>query len=375
MAVGSVFVPGDNMNYYYFIDTSTYNEHTLADLLLLKKMGVRHVIIRAGVAHSEDDRLPTWVELCNQAGLTYSLYFYFYPGLLARSQVELFIVLINEHPAARSIWIDIEEHANPITKTEYSPDTLNGFYKTVFTMVKAAFPDRIVGNYSGGWVLDKYIPKAWQWINAAPYWNASYIKYYFWWHDYLARFGGTWDSDAGQITIEKLPAIMEEISKHWLPGPIGVTKVHAWQAITYIPFQELIHGTNDWLAHLDFNLIRADDWLFGDLLPEGEIPMPEITNAQTTVNLNVRSTPSTGGTILQTLPTETRINVTGTVLAGIWWSKIDYPLVGYVANSYVLHDPVVIQPPLPPINNVEDVIDALEKVKVYIDSLIAELGQ
>lgn len=367
------------MNYYYFIDVSTYNEHTLADLLLLKKMGVRHVIIRAGVAHSEDDRLPTWVELCNQAGLTYSLYYFFYPGLLARSQVELFIDLIGDYPAARSIWVDIEEHANPITKTEYSPDTLNGFYKTVFTMVKAAFPDRIVGNYSGGWVLNTYIPKAWQWINTAPYWNASYVKYYHWWHDYLARFGGTWDSDAGQITIEKLPVIIEEISKHWLPGPIGVTKVIAWQAITYIPFQELIHGSDDWLAHLDFNLIHADDWLFGDLLPdEGEVPMPE-TNAVVTANLNVRATPSTGATILKTLPMGTRINVTGTILSGIWWAKIDYPLAGYVANSYVAHDPVVVTPPQPPAITPAEItqaqIDILQQLIIKVNGMIEELGR
>ena len=366
------------MGYYYFIDVSTYNEHTLADLLLLKKMGVRHVIIRAGVAHSEDDRLLIWIELCNQAGLTYSLYFYFYPGLLARSQVELFIVLINEHPAARSIWIDIEEHANPLTKTEYSPDTLNGFYKTVFTMVKAAFPDRIVGNYSGGWVLDKYIPKAWQWINAAPYWNASYIKYYFWWHDYLARFGGTWDSDAGQITIEKLPAIMEEISKHWLPGPIGVTKVHAWQAITYIPFQELIHGTNDWLAHLDFNLIHADDWLFGDLLLEGEIPMPTvITNAVVSVGtstLRVRVTP-VDGLIVKQLRTGDRVSVEGVDAVETNWGKITYPVFGYVSMDYIIMDAPLPPPPPAPIDNIEQIIEELEKVKVYIDSLIAELGQ
>jgi len=102
--------------------------------------------------------------------------------------------------------------------------------------------------------------------------------------------------------------------------------------------------------------------------------MPAITNAQTTVNLNVRSIASTVGTIIKTLPTGTRINVTGTVLAGIWWSRIDYPLAGYVSNQYVLHD-TITPPPVPPINNVEDVIDALKKVKAYIDSLISELGQ
>jgi len=355
------------------VDLSLYQDSY--SLEKFKLLDIDGVIIRAGAAHSEDDMLPTFVKWCRELGLPFGFYFYYYPGLAVKSQCELFEVLVNEYPDCLSVWVDIEETKYFSSGNVISPDTLNAFYKTVFAYMRDAFPNKIVGNYSGGWVLNTYIPKAYLWINTAPYWSAYYVKPFTWYQNYIRSLGAEWDKEIPTIPVSSLRKIMEKINNYWPPNPLGVTTVNLWQALTWFPYLDQL---TYWQKHIDINICSDENFtlLFGEVVaqPPTEEPMPAITNAQTTVNLNVRSIASTVGTIIKTLPTGTRINVTGTVLAGIWWSRIDYPLAGYVSNQYVLHD-TITPPPVPPINNVEDVIDALKKVKAYIDSLISELGQ
>ena len=252
------------------IDVSVYqNTYTFEQFKLLINNGVAGVIIRAGAAHSEDNMLPTFVSWCRTLYIPYGLYFYVYPGLGIKYQAELFEMLISEYPDCKSVWIDIEEYKNPSSGTTYSPDILNAFYKGVFDYIKAAFPDKIVGNYSGGWVLDSYMKQAWTWINTAPYWNAAYVKYYSWWHNYMNSLGASWDSDLRQISIANLSMIMAEIERHPLVGPAGVVKVSMWQAITFIPFVEL----SSWQKHLDYNICNDFDLIFG---PPAPPPAPVI---------------------------------------------------------------------------------------------------
>jgi hypothetical protein len=282
------------------IDMSVYqNVYTFEKLKLLRDMGVTHVIIRAGVAHSEDDMLPTIVLWCRLLGLTFSLYFYFYPGLNLRAQVELFEALIAEYPDCKSVWVDVEEYRNFTTNIPYGGDVLNAFYKTIHTYLRNAFPGKLIGNYSGNWVLDRYIPKFYLWARDYPYWNAYYVKYFSWWRYYLSALGANWDNDLRLISITKLPEIMNQIQMHPVPLPNGMTKANLWQCITFIPFKELTY----WQRRLDWNICSDADfeYLFGSsATTPPPVPTPVPTGRQyrvTAVTLNIRVSPPVNGVL------------------------------------------------------------------------------
>jgi len=193
----------------------------------------------------------------------------------------------------------VEEYKNITTGIPYNPDTLNGIYKTIFMMIKTALPGKTVGNYSGNWVINKYIPKFWMWAKDYPYWNAFYVKYFYWWWSFISSLGGKWDSDLLTISIANLRRIMEKIAANPVPDPLGMEgKVTAWQCITFIPFTELTY----WQRRMDWNITSDDGYkvIFGDaVVPE---VVPEVVYPQYRCTalwgLRIRSTPSLSGTII-----------------------------------------------------------------------------
>ena len=235
------------------VDVSSWQDtYTFEKFKLLVDNGVDAAIIRAGFFNTEDRMLKTFVGWCNVLKIPFGLYWYFYPNSVS-VQGEKFIEVARNYDA-KCLWSDVEEHTG-------SQSFLDGYYKTEFTKIKNAFPNKIVGNYSGGWVLDSYIPTLYKWAKAYPYWNAHYVKYYTWYKNYIASLGGTWDSSAKTISISNLKNIMVEIEKHPVTSAAGFDKTNLWQCITYIPFTELTEGQR----HLDFNICQDLDFelLFG----------------------------------------------------------------------------------------------------------------
>lgn len=228
---------------------------------LVKKCHIDGVIIRAGCAYKQDKMLFRFVRWCRLLNIPYGLYWYFYPGLDLKYQVDSFIELAKKYKNCKNLWVDVEEYRNYATGEPHNPDYMNGFYKTVFMAVKSAFPNKIVGNYSGGWVLNVYVPLFYTWAKDYPYWNADYAKYYPWYWAYMDSLGANWNNSDRPIDISLLPEILEEIARHPVQLPNGMTKSYLWQCITYLPFKQLSY----WQQHIDWNITTDEDfeYLFG----------------------------------------------------------------------------------------------------------------
>jgi hypothetical protein len=230
------------------VDLSLYQDsYSFEKFKLLIDSGVDAVIIRAGCYYTPDRMLDTFVEWCRRLKVPYGLYWYFYPQSNS-GQATKFIEVAKMYPDAKNIWLDVEEHTG-------SADFLNGYYKSEFTKIYFAFPEKIVGIYSGGWVVDTYIPKMYEWAGKYPYWDAHYIKYYTWWMEFVKKIS----------SISALEDIMLEIEKHPVSHAKGFITL-LWQCITYIPFAEL----TEWQRHLDFNICSDDNFnfLFGEVAVE-----------------------------------------------------------------------------------------------------------
>lgn len=257
------------------IDISEYQDsYTFEKFKYLIEQGsVAGVIIRAGCAHAEDDMLPTFVNWCRQLSVPFGLYYYFYPGLTPQSQTDLFISLVNEYPDCKSVWVDIEEYKNFTTGVVIPPDKLNAFYKTVFTTMYYAFPDKVVGNYSGSWVLDAYIPEMYLWAAKYPLWAAYYVKSFYWYQRTVASLGARWDSSDVRIPITKLQDIIVAAGMNPVPNPKGFPHVNLWQFLTWIPY---IEGLTYWQSHIDLNVCEISD--FFKIFPEDPVPEPPVVN-------------------------------------------------------------------------------------------------
>jgi len=346
------------------IDVSLYqNVYNFDKFKLLIDSGVDAVIIRAGCYYTEDAMLLTFVNWCKQLNIPFSLYWYLYPNTTS-TQADKFISVAKKYPESNGLWLDVEEHTG-------SASFLDGYYKSEFMKVKNAFPDKLVGIYSGGWILNTYIPNMYKWAGQYPYWDALYVKYAPWWRTYIASLGGTWDSSAKTISIANLNNIMLEIEKHPVVHANGMNTL-LWQCITYIPFTELTEGQR----HLDLNI--CSDVNFSKLFKEvpGEIMD---TNAVVTANvLNVRSSPNvpllSWTNIVGKFVKGDRINVESVV---DMWGKVTYPIAGYVSMGYVVKDTVVIPPDqmaLEKAYRIDELRHRKEEIIKLFDDRIAELS-
>jgi len=230
------------------VDVSVYQDsYQFEKFKLLIDSGVDAVIIRAGCYYTPDRMCETFVEWCRRLKVPFGLYWYFYPQPNS-GQADLFIKTAKLYPDNKGLWLDVEEHTG-------SPDFLNGYYKTEFAKILHAFPERLVGIYSGGWVVDNYIPDMYKWAAKYPYWDAHYVKYYTWWQEYVKTVR----------SISELENVMLEIAKHPVSHADGFTTL-LWQCITLIPFVEL----SNWQQHLDYNICSDEQfaYLFGEVIEE-----------------------------------------------------------------------------------------------------------
>jgi len=289
-------------------DFSSYQRTlTLAKMKLFKDSGMSGAIIRACVSLFEDQWTKTVVGYCRALGIPFGFYGYPYPGQGADAQAKLLIKVMASYPDSKIAFCDIEEHA--WNGTEYSLKFLDAFYKSYYVQVEnyQNTVQKLAGNYSAAWVMDKYLsehpldakgnqttlPVSAKWISQEIYWNAHYVKYFQWWRDYLASIGASWDSDIHQIPITYLPQIMETIWSHRSEMfiPKGITKVHLWQCITFIPFEEL--GTYE--KHQDYSVCSDEDFAFlFDKVVQPE-PVPDQYKVTARLGLLVRYTPPVNG--------------------------------------------------------------------------------
>jgi hypothetical protein len=109
--------------------------------------------------------------MANNVSRPYGLYYAFHPWYKAISQVDRF--MLNWQGAQpKSIWTDFELHGIE------SAQQRNDVYHACTELIKARTDVNIVvGNYTGRWVVDAYMPMAVDWLAIDPLWNASYVLF------------------------------------------------------------------------------------------------------------------------------------------------------------------------------------------------------
>ena len=259
------------------IDVSVYQDcYQFDKFKLLIDSGVDAVIIRAGCYYAVDRMCETFVGWCRKLNVPFALYWYFYPQTNSK-QANVFIETAKLYPDNKGLWLDVEEHTG-------SASFLDGYYKSEFMKVLYSFPNKLVGIYSGGWVLDQYIPNMYRWAAQYPYWDAHYVKYYTWWMKFVLTIK----------SISSLESVMAEIERHPVSHAKGFTTL-LWQCITFIPFTEL----TSWQRHLDYNICTDENFvkLFGGVLTQ-PLPLPVTSTYKVNTSaLTVRATPPVNGVL------------------------------------------------------------------------------
>lgn len=300
------------MKNYMFGDASFWQStYTLSAMKLLVNNGMKAIVLRGGYAETEDSLLETLVGYCRILKIPFALYWYLYPSVDYKKQINKFISVINKYPDAKSAVLDFEEYQMPPLAVRrglpplnegklgynyeavmdsiasrglgiradlnlsgnYSSTVLSTFYKNSYDFLKYQLPSMKVWTYSAKWCIDGYFPQVSGWIEPSFYWNAAYVKYYTWYQDFIESLGGSWGSSENLISITSLPAIAAEVEKHWneQPLPIGINGCVAWQFGSFFPFVELTKGQRNF----DLNIAPASTFKeYFDLELEGGEPLP-----------------------------------------------------------------------------------------------------
>ena len=305
---------------YLFCDMSYWQStYTLDKIKLLKDYGMKAMVLRAGYADVEDSLLSTLVSYCRELDIPFGLYWYLYPGIGYQIQINKFVSVIKKYPETTCAVLDFEEYKMPSLSTRATPsfneaklgsvyeeitDTLkirglgsslnlsanynsaylSIFYKNSYDALRTALPAMRIAGYSAKWCIDSYFPQVATWLKPEFYWNAAYVKYYSWYQDFIKSLGGSWGDSTKLISISNLPAILEEVDKHWIeqPLPASIRGCMAWQFNSFFPFLELSVGQRN----IDMNLAPASTFKeYFNLELEGGEPLPPETIEGKTLNM------------------------------------------------------------------------------------------
>ena len=339
----------------FMVDFSYWNSaHNLASMQILKKWGMSGAVVRAGYSKIQDSLLSTLVGYFRELEVPYGLYWYLYPGVPAKEQVDAFLITIRNYPdAASCFFLDLEEYKSQSGIT-FSKTTLETFYKECYDRLVAALPGKHVGIYTANWCVSTFFPGVTTWIPKTNGWYADYIKYYGWWQTYLASLGGSWADNTKPISISNLPAILTEIKKRQPHLPQGITNWGVWQCVTFIPFIELTWGQRN----LDYNILTPAAWKywFNVTIPVEPPPPPPIVPPSTSASykvtvsiLRVRSGPGTNYSIVGAVYLGDILKISEIKPgSGMMWGKIG---VGWCSMNFLQEVEAPPPPPVPPVGS------------------------
>lgn len=150
------------------------------DLNVLKAGGVRGIIARIGEGLNDVED-PTWagyVQAAHNAGLPCMGYYVIHPEYIdnAPGCVTEHLKRIKKFVAnkdIRGIWIDCEIYKDANGKA-IAPAWISERTRSLIDETQKAFPNLVVGLYTGGWFVDAYAPAIKQWAYKYPLWWAYY---------------------------------------------------------------------------------------------------------------------------------------------------------------------------------------------------------
>lgn len=154
----------------------------VADVAVLKAGGVRGIIARIGEGmNNEPD--PTWayyVQAAYDNDIPCMGYYVIHPELIDNApgcvtehlnRIKKFV----QNKAITGIWIDAEITTDgrglPI-----APKWISERTRSLIDETQRAFPDLVVGLYTGGWYIDGYSPEMKNWVHKYPLWWAYYTQ-------------------------------------------------------------------------------------------------------------------------------------------------------------------------------------------------------
>lgn len=175
--MASPFNPG---NTTLLVDVSKYVP--VSDVALLKASGVRGIIARMGegVNDTEDKTWAYYVQEAQNNDIPAFGYYVIHPELYdnAPGNVAEHLKRIKkfaQNKDIRGIFIDAE-----IFKDDRGLNIASGWIsertRSLIDEVQRAFPNLIVGLYTGGWYVDGYSPEMKNWIYKYPLWWAWYTQ-------------------------------------------------------------------------------------------------------------------------------------------------------------------------------------------------------
>lgn len=154
----------------------------VADVAVLKAGGVRGIIARIGEGmNNEPD--PTWayyVQAAYDNDIPCMGYYVIHPELIDNApgcvtehlnRIKNFV----QNKAITGIWIDAEITLDgrglPI-----APKWISDRTRSLIDETQRAFPNLVVGLYTGGWYIDGFSPEMKNWVHKYPLWWAYYTQ-------------------------------------------------------------------------------------------------------------------------------------------------------------------------------------------------------
>ena len=270
-------------------------------LPVMIKNGLSFLIFRVGEGKIESiDNITKEIQMTKDLNIPYGLYYAFHPWYDAKSQVDRFFA--NWQGAQpKCIFADYE-----LAGTE-SQQQRSDLYESCTELIKQR-SNLPFANYTGYWVVDKYMPMATSWLNKDILWNAQYVT----------NFNPTsWSDFNNKVDSLVVPTRTNLITQIW--QFLGDAK------LTILPYA------------MDYNVIKTPgmfEYLFkGGLLPPIPIPTPIPTPTPVSLgkykvvaggNINIRSDHDINSSVIGSLPQNKIVDVYEIIVFGTYtWGRLN----------------------------------------------------
>lgn len=244
------------------IDTSYYQP--VWNAARLRAIGGIGNISKASMGGGYDAQCDEGAAKTREADLLLGLYHWLDSTSTVTRQLNLFCVKIDKHNP-EMIWVDIEQcwsswqrfwdyiykRCSWADVPKYSDNEITNFARAFMSQLKARYPDKYIGVYTGKWFVDAYAPSLSSVLSQYHLWLAAYITSY-----------------AGQADLERFMAIIDDAGTRSPILPRGCSSWDIWQITSGIKIDGLIGGNGP----VDLNVTRLNKAEFVDSVASGIVP-------------------------------------------------------------------------------------------------------
>lgn len=286
------------------IDTSYYQPVWSA--ARLRAIGGIGNISKASMGGGYDAQCDASVAQTREAGLLLGLYHWLDPTASITRQLNLFCAKIDLHNP-EMIWVDIEQcwsnwarfwdyiykRCSWANVPKYTDNQITNFASAFMSQLKARYPSKYIGVYTGKWFVDAYAPSLSSILSQYRLWLAAYITSY-----------------SGPADLERFMAVIDDAGTRSPILPRGCSSWDVWQITSGIKVEGLIGGNGP----VDLNVTRLNKAEFVDECANGVVPpvVPPTTWTVKTTGwrvLFIRNGPGTIYTKVGALPYESIVEV------------------------------------------------------------------